>query len=366
MTPPAPLAAPTGVVGVLGAGQLGRMLAQAALRLGLRTHIFAPEAHAPAHDAAFATTVAAYDDEDALAAFARAIDVATFEFENVPAETVRRLTALGVSVAPDARALATAQDRIIEKDFARSLGARTAPFRAVDDRAALDRAAAEIGAPAILKTRREGYDGKGQARLKDDRPESLDAAWAAVNGAPSVLEGYVDFEFELSVIGARDRTGAIALYDAVRNDHEGGILRRSAVPSPASPETAARAGAIVSALLAALDYVGVVGVEFFVTGDGEVLVNEFAPRVHNSGHWTIEACVVSQFEQHMRAVAGWPLGAPTRHADAVMENLLGDEAQAWRDVAGEPGAGLHLYGKARPAPGRKMGHVTRLAPLTGR
>ena len=362
--------APNGTIGILGGGQLGRMLAMAAARLGINCHIYCPEQDAPASAVSAKTTIASYTDAASLERFGRAVDAVTYEFENVPAETVEILTRAGAVVAPGAKALAVAQDRLIEKQFARSLGAATAPFEAVDSPDDLAAALKRIGRPAILKTRRLGYDGKGQTVIRSADAdtgrtwrEATEKAWAEIGARPSILEGYVDFAFELSVIGARAGNGEIALYDSPRNEHEDGILRRSSVPSGASEATVRMAADITRKLLEALDYVGVVGVEFFALKDGAVAVNEFAPRVHNSGHWTTDACAVSQFEQHIRAVAGWPLGNSARHSDAVMENLLGDEAARWETLAQEARASIHLYGKRDAAPGRKMGHVTRIKPL---
>lgn len=354
-----PKVAPGGTVGILGGGQLGRMLAIAAAQLGLKAHIYAPEEISPAADVAAGFTRGAWDDRAALTAFAQAVDVVTYEFENVPAETVDILEPL-VPVRPGRKALAVAQDRVTEKSFLNEIGVATAPFAAVEDRAGLDAALTSIGAPAILKTRRLGYDGKGQARIL--KAEDADAAFAEMRGAPAVLEGFVDFRREISAIGARGADGAFAAYDPAENSHEDGILRRSAVPAGCSAETAERAKAIAARILEALDYVGVIGVEFFETGAGDLLVNEIAPRVHNTGHWTIEAAATDQFQQHIKAICGWPLGVPARHADAVMENLLGDEAHDWSRIAAESGAALHLYGKGEARPGRKMGHVTRLSP----
>lgn len=363
--------APNGIVGILGGGQLGRMLSLAAARLGLKTHIFAPEERNPAYDFASARTVAPYTDENALQSFAEAVDVVTYEFENVPVETVEILTGLGARVCPGARALAVAQDRIIEKSFVRSIGARTAPYFAVDDLSSLEAGLKEIGRPAILKTRRLGYDGKGQTIISADArdlgltwDEATRKAWDEIGARPSILEGFVEFECEISVIGARAADGAIELYDPPENRHRGGILRTSIAPADVDSDTADEARAITAKILSELDYVGVVGVEFFVLKDGSVLVNEFAPRVHNSGHWTIDACGVSQFEQHIRAIAGWPLGDPARHSDAVMENLIGDEVDNWRDCARTRQLCVHLYGKREARPGRKMGHVTQLKRRT--
>lgn len=361
--------APNGVMGVLGGGQLGRMLALAAARLGIRTHVYSPDQDSPASAVAAATTVGAYDDAERLAAFAAAVDVVTYEFENVPARTVEILAQLGADVAPGARALSIAQDRLLEKEFVRTLGARTAPFHTVDDLDGLKAGLERLGRPAILKTRRLGYDGKGQSFIT---AESIDTAatwetatkkaWAEVGAAPSILEGFVDFEMEISVIGARGRDQSIALYDPPRNIHRGGILRKSIAPADAPAEAIHAARDITRRMLSALDYVGVIGVEFFVLKSGEVAVNEFAPRVHNSGHWTIDACACSQFEQHVRAVCGWPLGRPDRHSDAEMDNLIGEDADDWLRLAATGGEAIHLYGKDAALPGRKMGHVTRLTP----
>lgn len=352
--------APGGVVGVLGGGQLGRMLAIAAAQLGLRAHVYAPEADPPAGEVAAAVTRGGWEDRAALEAFAGAVDVVTYEFENVPAATVDILEPL-VPVRPGRKALAVAQDRVDEKSFLNGIGVATAPFAAVDDAASLDAAIREIGAPAILKTRRLGYDGKGQARIAAAGDAA--AALAEMRGAPAVLEGYVAFAREISVIAVRGLDGAVLAYEPGENVHEAGILRRTTVPAGAAPAVVEEAKAIAGRILDALRYVGVIGVEFFETAEGGLLVNEIAPRVHNTGHWTIEACAADQFQNHIRAVAGWPLGPAIRHADAVMENLIGDEAHDWARLSAEPGAALHLYGKAEARPGRKMGHVTRVSAL---
>ncbi len=342
-------------IGILGGGQLGRMLAMAAARLGMHTHIYEPGADAPAGQVADALTGAGYDDAGALAAFARAVDVVTYEFENVPLAAIDVVAPL-VPVRPGRRALEVAQDRAAEKSFLNGLGLATAPWTAVDGPDDLAAALAVQGAPAILKTRRLGYDGKGQVRL--DPGASAGEAWVAVGAAPSVLEGFVDFEREISVIAARGLDGAVAAFDPGENRHADGILRRTTVPAQVSPAQAQDAVLIAGRILNALDYVGVLGVEMFVTADG-LVVNEIAPRVHNSGHWTEAACLVDQFEQHVRAICGWPLGDGGRHSDAEMHNLLGEEVATAPDLAG---ARVHLYGKAEARPGRKMGHFTRLAP----
>jgi 5-(carboxyamino)imidazole ribonucleotide synthase len=341
-------------IGILGGGQLGRMLAMAAARLGMRTHVFEP-GDAPAGQVANAMTHAGWDDAAALRAFARSVDVVTYEFENVPLATVDVVAPL-VPVLPGRRALEVAQDRVAEKAFLNDLGLATAPWAAVDGPEALAAALARLGAPAILKTRRLGYDGKGQVRL--DPGASAGEAWVAVGAAPSVLEGFVGFEREISVIAARGLDGEVAAFDPGENVHENGILRTTTIPARVSAAQAQDAVLIAGRILNALDYVGVLGVEMFVTGDG-LVVNEIAPRVHNSGHWTEAACLVDQFEQHIRAICGWPLGDGARHSDAEMRNLLGDEAAA---APGMAGARVHLYGKAEARPGRKMGHVTRIAP----
>lgn len=369
---PAPPLRPESVIGILGGGQLGRMLALAGARLGFRTHIFAPDDPCPAGDVAASRTHAQYHDAAALSAFARAVDVVTYEFENVPIETVAILENCGAVVRPGRRALETAQDRLVEKDFLNAQGARTAPYLPVDDAASLADALRCIGAPAILKTRRFGYDGKGQTRIdrNDADPEqtweaAVALAWRDIGARPAILEGVVPFASEISIIGARSVEGAVGFFDAPINEHRGGILRRSVVPAPVSKTSLEQAQDIARRMLIALDYVGVIGVEFFVLGDGSVLANEFAPRVHNSGHWTLDACACSQFEQHIRAVAGWPLASTNRHSDATMENLIGAEIDRAMALSADPALCLHLYGKGAAREGRKMGHLTRLAPRTG-
>jgi 5-(carboxyamino)imidazole ribonucleotide synthase len=345
-------------VGILGGGQLARMLALAAARLGIDCHIYAPEAESPAFAVAAAHTIARYDDFDALSAFAQTVDVVTYEFENVPGATAAFL-AVRVPVAPGVAALETAQDRVAEKTFIAGLGIPVAPFAAVSDLASLEAALGRIGRPAVLKTRRFGYDGKGQTRIVPATDPA--AALAEIGQQPAILEGFVSFSCEVSVIAARGWQGEVAVYDVPENHHEDHILKTSTVPARISPAVADRARAYGSQIIAALGYVGVIGVEMFVAGE-QVIVNEIAPRVHNSGHWTMDACHVSQFEQHIRAICGWPLGTAERHSDVVMTNLLGDEAARWQRLAAEPGLHLHLYGKREARPGRKMGHVNRLSP----
>lgn len=342
-----------GVIGILGGGQLGRMLAVAAARLGYRCHVYEPGA-APAGDVAWRVTQAGYDDTAALAAFAASVDVVTYEFENVPTAALDLIEAR-VPIHPPRRALAVSQDRLEEKRFLRDLGLATAPFAPVDGPADLDAALSAIGTPAILKTRRLGYDGKGQVRITDAQQGGT--ALEAIGHQPAILEGHVEFALEISVIAARGQGGDVACYDPGQNDHAEGILRRTTVPAPIRPGLRSDAVLLAARILNALDYVGVLGVELFVTATG-LVVNEIAPRVHNSGHWTQNACAVDQFEQHVRAICGWPLGDGRRHADAVMENLIGADMDRLPALAADPGASLHLYGKGAVRPGRKMGHVT--------
>jgi 5-(carboxyamino)imidazole ribonucleotide synthase len=354
---------PGATIGVLGGGQLARMLAMAAARLGLKTHVFSPGADEPAYDVCAARTIAAYQDESALAAFAGAVDVVTYEFENVPAQTAQFL-ADRKPVRPNPRALALTQDRLVEKQFVQGLGIETAPFAEVSDAGALARAVGKIGRPSILKTRRLGYDGKGQALLQGGA--DLSATFRGLGGVSCILEGFVNFTKEVSVVAARGAGGEFRAYDLCENVHEHHILATTTAPADVRPETAAQAMEIARKIAEAADYVGVIAVEMFVVpqdGGGEKLVvNEIAPRVHNSGHWTLDGAATSQFEQHMRAVAGWPLGSTRRHGRAVMRNLIGDDALDWRALAQDEGACLHLYGKSEIRPGRKMGHVTRVSP----
>ncbi|MGB8277186.1 MAG: 5-(carboxyamino)imidazole ribonucleotide synthase [Methylovirgula sp.] len=359
---------PGDTIGILGGGQLGRMLAMAAARLGLKAHIFSPEQDSPAFAVAASHMIADYDDEKALAHFADQVDVVTYEFENVPARTAAVLAEHG-PVRPGPAALAACQDRLVEKDFLSSLGIKTAVYAAVDDAAALARAIAQIGCPAILKTRRFGYDGKGQLLIREG--SDLSGGFRSLGGVPSILEGVVGFSKEVSVVAARAMDGSFAAYDVCENIHVNHILSTSLAPARITPDCAAEAIACARKIADALDYVGVIAVEMFVTEETRpdlpprqtIKVNEIAPRVHNSGHWTLDGAVTSQFEQHVRAIAGWPLGATTRHGACVeMRNLIGDDVRAWPEILAEPGACLHLYGKAEARPGRKMGHVTRIFP----
>ncbi|VAV98442.1 N5-carboxyaminoimidazole ribonucleotide synthase [hydrothermal vent metagenome] len=350
---------PTGAtIGILGGGQLGRMLSVAAARLGLRAHIYEPGSSPPAGDVAHAVTTASYDDADALRAFAGAVDVITYEFENIPTSALDILETLR-PIRPNREALRISQDRLTEKTFLRDLGLSTAPFAAVDDTESLSKAIAQTGLPAILKTRRFGYDGKGQARIMtaDDAAQAL----TDMVHAPAILEGFINFTHEVSVIGARSASGAIACFDPGENVHESGILRSTTLPARLTPSQRSDAILLTANILNKLNYIGVMGVELFVTPQG-LIVNEIAPRVHNSGHWTQNACAVDQFEQHIRAVAGWPLGDGQRFADVVMENLIGDDMDRVAQLASEPGTALHLYGKADIKPGRKMGHINRIKP----
>jgi 5-(carboxyamino)imidazole ribonucleotide synthase len=349
---------PGATIGILGGGQLGRMLALAAAPLGYRVHIYAPEAEQVAADVAAEVTRAAYDDRTALKAFAARVDVVTYEFENVPSETVAFLEAL-VTVRPGHAALDVAQDRLAEKRFVNELGGRTAPFRAVDSLADLEAALSGLGAPAILKTRRFGYDGKGQARIGS--PADAAAAFARLGGQPLILEGFVRFTSEFSILVARGVDGREVHYPACLNHHEGGILASTTVPAASlNPADMAQATDLVVRISDALDYVGVLACEFFATPDGPVF-NEMAPRVHNSGHWTIEGAATSQFAQHVRAVCGLTLGPVTLTAPLIeMRNLLGADVARWPELLADPAAHLHLYGKSDVAPGRKMGHVTWL------
>jgi 5-(carboxyamino)imidazole ribonucleotide synthase len=353
--------APGATIGILGGGQLGRMLSVAASRLGFKTCVFEPAGDCPASHVSNYHVKAGYDDEAALRRFAESVDVITYEFENIPTTALDVLEGLR-PVRPNRRALKASQDRLVEKAFLADIGLATAPFAAVDDPEDLLEALADIGMPGILKTRRFGYDGKGQARI--NAPGEAEAALAAMNGQPAIYEGFVEFSHEVSVIAARGLSGEVACYDPGENVHEGGILRTTTVPARLSAMQRADAVLLAGKILNALDYVGVMGVELFVTPKG-LIVNEIAPRVHNSGHWTQAGCAIDQFEQHIRAVAGWPLGDGARHSGVVMENLIGDDMDRLPDLMRDPRAALHLYGKAEVKPGRKMGHVNRVAGSGG-
>jgi 5-(carboxyamino)imidazole ribonucleotide synthase len=347
-------------IGIIGGGQLGRMLAMAAARLGYRTVVLEPQPDCPAAQVANRQITAAYDDTAALAELAAVSDVVTYEFENVPVVAASAL-AVTVPVYPPARALEVAQDRVAEKKFLNGIGIPTADFCPVDNDDELTAALKKFDGSGILKTRRMGYDGKGQRVFRNMETGGFAGTCEAMGNVPLILESFVDFEREISVIAARGIDGSLAAYDPAENVHRDGILHSSTLPARIASETAAAAQAAAAKVLAALDYVGVIGIEFFALADGSLLANEIAPRVHNSGHWTEAACIVSQFEQHIRAVAGLPLGNPGRHFDCVMENLIGDDILRVPALLAEPDLMLHLYGKAEARPGRKMGHFTRMS-----
>jgi 5-(carboxyamino)imidazole ribonucleotide synthase len=353
----APVLEPGATIGILGGGQLGRMLALAAARLGFKCHVFAPDPNSPAFDVVRRATCADYGDTHALDRFAADVDVVSYEFENVPADTAAFL-APRVPVLPDPQVLATTQDRLAEKTFVSAAGIGTAPFAAVGSANELFAALEGIGRPAVLKTRRFGYDGKGQAIIGTDSDPA--AAWRSLGGQPCILEAFVSFACEVSVIAARGRDGSIECFDVTENEHRDRILKFSRVPAGVAEGTAQEARRIAETIARMFGYVGVLAVEMFVLRDGGVLVNEIAPRVHNSGHWTLDGASLSQFEQHVRAIAGWPLGKPVRHGRVEMVNLIGDEVEGYRSWLTTPGAAVHLYGKAAVRPGRKMGHVTRV------
>lgn len=345
-----------GTIGILGGGQLGRMLAVAASRLGLRTWIFAPDADPVAAQVANRTTTADYDDAAALAEFAEGVDVATYEFENVPAEALDALELKG-KLLPSRRALTVSQDRLTEKDFLNDLGLTTAPYANVEKESDVAEAVALVAGPWILKTRRLGYDGKGQARVSS--ATEVAEAWSALGEAPCILEGLVAFTREISVIAARSQDGGVVCFEPGENVHRDGILRTTAVPAGITDAERAAAVEIARTIVDGLRYVGVAGIELFVAADG-VYVNEIAPRVHNSGHWTQNGCVIDQFEQHIRAIAGWQLGDGSRHSDVLMTNLIGDEVLEVPDLSRDPRLALHLYGKTEVRSGRKMGHVNQI------
>lgn len=355
---------PGSTIGIIGGGQLGRMLGMAAARLSYRTLILEPQADCPASQVANDQIVAAYDDRAALAELARRASVVTYEFENVPVHAAETL-AKSVPVYPPPRALEVSQDRLVEKRFLNEIGLPTARYEGVDDDADLALGLKVVGGNGILKTRRMGYDGKGQRVFRNARPDEAQGVFAEMGGVPLILESFVEFQREISVIAARTIDGSCIAYDASENVHREGILRTSTVPAASSTDTQLAAWEFAIAILHQLKYVGVIGVEFFDAKDG-LVVNEIAPRVHNSGHWTEAACAVSQFDLHIRCIAGLPLVSTKRHSDCVMENLIGDDVARVPELLAEQGAVLHLYGKAETRPGRKMGHFTRLKPLTGR
>jgi 5-(carboxyamino)imidazole ribonucleotide synthase len=354
---------PGATIGILGGGQLARMLALAAAPLGLKCHAYAPDKDSCAFDVVEAHTLAAYEDEDALARFADAVDVVTYEFENVPAKTAAYLTA-HTKVLPDPHVLETTQDRLVEKNFLTGLKIATAPYAPVHSATQLADGLAKVGLPAVLKTTRLGYDGKGQVKI--ERTADANEAWRSVRNVPCILEGFVKFQREVSVIAARGQDGTVECFEITENEHRDHILHTSRVPAKVTPSLAAEARRVATRIVNAFDYVGVMGVEMFVVRKGReqhVLVNEVAPRVHNSGHWTIDGATVSQFEQHIRAVAGWPLARPKRlGAKVEMVNLIGDEILDHERWLTAPNTALHIYGKGKPSPRRKMGHVTRVWP----
>ncbi|MEH2566443.1 5-(carboxyamino)imidazole ribonucleotide synthase [Bradyrhizobium sp. AZCC 2289] len=353
---------PGDTIGILGGGQLGRMLAMAAARLGFRCQVFSPDPDSPAFDVVLNATCAEYADVEALELFANDVDVVTYEFENVPAATAMVLAARR-PVLPAQKILETTQDRLIEKDFITRLGIGTADYADVSSAATLRAAINRIGLPAVIKTRRFGYDGKGQAIIREgDDPDQI---WNDLGTKSAILEAFVPFEREISVIAARSANGDVECYDVTENEHRDHILKLSRAPADIPDELAAQARSIAEKIANALDYVGVLAVEMFVVmenGGPQVLVNEIAPRVHNSGHWTLDGASISQFEQHIRAIAGWPLGKPVRHGPVTMTNLIGDDILGYEQWLTVPGATVHLYGKGPPRPGRKMGHVTEVLP----
>jgi 5-(carboxyamino)imidazole ribonucleotide synthase len=353
---------PGDTIGILGGGQLGRMLAMAAARLGLRCQVFSPDPDSPAFDVVLNATCAEYADVEALELFANDVDVITYEFENVPAASAMILAARR-PVLPDRKILETTQDRLAEKDFVTRLGIGTADYADISSAAALRTAISRIGLPAVLKTRRFGYDGKGQAIIRDG--DDPDVVWENLATKSAILEAFIPFEREISVIAARSAGGRVECFDVTENEHSDHILKISRAPAAISDALAAQARDIAERIAHALNYVGVLAVEMFVVpGEGgpRVLVNEIAPRVHNSGHWTLDGASISQFEQHIRAIAGWPLGKPVRHGPVTMTNLIGDDIKDYEQWLTVPGATVHLYGKGPPRPGRKMGHVTQVSP----
>ena len=347
---------PGATIGILGGGQLGRMLSVAASRLGFKCHIFEPGPNPPAGHVADRVTTAPYSDTQTLADFARAVDIITFEFENIPTRALDALEAI-TPVRPGREALRISQDRLTEKTFLQTLGLNTAPFADISDLDDLTAALATIGTPAILKTRRLGYDGKGQVRL--NTAENAARALDDMSGAPAILEGFIEFSHEVSVIGARAADGQIACYDPGENVHQNGILHTTTLPANLTNAQRTDAVLIAANIMNALDYVGVMGIELFVTQAG-LIVNEIAPRVHNSGHWTQQGCAIDQFEQHIRAIAGWPLGDGTRQSNVRMLNLIGDDVGRVPELAKDSATAIHLYGKVDTKPGRKMGHVNQI------
>jgi 5-(carboxyamino)imidazole ribonucleotide synthase len=355
---------PGDTIGIIGGGQLGRMLAMAAARLGLRCHVFSPDPDSPAFDVVLNAACAEYADVEALELFANDVDVITYEFENVPAAAAMILGARR-PVLPDRKILETTQDRLAEKDFVKRLGIGTADYADVSSAAALRAAIPRIGLPAVIKTRRFGYDGKGQAIIRDG--DDLEQIWEDLGTKSAILEAFVPFDCEVSMIAARSADGHVECFDVTENEHRDHILKTSRAPAAISEALAKQARTIAESIANELDYVGVLAVEMFVlAGDAgpRLLVNEIAPRVHNSGHWTLDGASISQFEQHIRAIAGWPLGKPVRHGPVTMTNLIGDDIDSYEQWLTVPGATVHLYGKGPARPGRKMGHVTQIGTTT--
>ncbi|MCJ8324331.1 MAG: 5-(carboxyamino)imidazole ribonucleotide synthase [Rhizobiales bacterium] len=361
--------APNSVIGILGGGQLARMLSLAAAPLGYKTCIYCPEDNGPAIDVCHSHIVGDYGDQAKLKQFAAKVDVITYEFENIPASTIAFLNQL-ITVSPNLKSLQTSQDRLVEKDYLNSVGATTAPYANIATKQDLDNAVRKLGLPAILKTRTMGYDGKGQVGIKTmaDMQQAYDLVSNNSSGLDKpncILEGFINFDLEISVIIARDAAGNVAIFEPSENAHKNHILNSSTIPAQISPDIRAKACQLASDIIHGLDYVGVLGVETFITTNGNtpIIINEIAPRVHNSGHWTQDACYISQFEQHIRAIANLPLGSVARHSDVVMHNLIGDGVALASDYAKQANAKIHLYGKQEIKTGRKMGHVNLLFPL---
>ena len=343
-------------IGILGGGQLGQMLSMAAARLGFKTHIFEPSENPPASNVASKFTRAEYDDYDALKQFASSVDVVTYEFENIPTAALDIIETQS-EIFPNREALKISQDRLIEKEFINKLGFKTASFCEVNSIEELIHAINQIGAPSILKTRRFGYDGKGQVKVQpSSKPEEI---WKNLGEKALILEGFINFSSEFSVIGSRSKDGQISCFDPGENVHKDGILRTTTVPAHLTNQQKTEAVLITAKILETLNYVGVIGIEFFLEKNS-LVINEFAPRVHNSGHWTQNGCTVDQFEQHIRAITGWKLGNAERHSDVIMENLIGDEIYKTYQLVEDGSIALHLYGKADVNPGRKMGHFNRI------
>lgn len=350
---------PGATIGILGGGQLGRMLAIAAAHQGMKTIVYDPSADCPAAQTANRHIAAAYDDKTSLHDFARSSSVVTYEFENIPLETVE-IVGIDAPVQPGISALQISQDRLVEKEFISGLDIATAPFAPAESAAQLEEQFIAFGGKAILKTRRFGYDGKGQVIVTS--PDEAARGWETLKPSALIIEGFIDFDIEISVIAARSIEGDFTSYDPAWNRHSSGILRHSTVPAPIDDDLAQRAQLIARTIMDALDYVGVMGVELFVTKSGQLIVNEIAPRVHNSGHWTESACSISQFENHIRAICGLPLGSGERHSNCEMQNLIGEDMDQLGSILAEAKAFIHIYGKTEIRAGRKMGHVNRLSP----